>query len=110
MSMSGVRLRGVELSPDEGVRSSEQLRCVEFALRQSPKNALRPALQGLKRAAEAKKCQRIAGRLATLAGANRQRTAHHGLSMQELGKPAHAGFRGHVARAGVASAMCAKPN
>src|SRR5262245_32151343 len=110
MSMSGVRLRGVELSPDEGARSSEQLRCVEFALRQSPKNVLRPALQGLKRAAEAKRCQRIAGRLATLAGANRQRTAHHGLFRQELGKPAHASFRGHFARAGTDGAARAKPN
>jgi hypothetical protein len=43
---------------------------VEFAfeLRQSPKMALRPALLGLKRAAEAKKCQRIAGRVTALAG------------------------------------------
>jgi hypothetical protein len=33
-------------------------------------------LLGLKRAAEAKKCQRIAGRLATLAGARQAGTAH----------------------------------
>jgi hypothetical protein len=33
--------------------------------------ALGPTLLGLKRAAEAKKCQRIAGRLAALAGAKR---------------------------------------
>jgi hypothetical protein len=32
-------------------------------------------LLGLKRAAEAKKCQRIAGRLATLAGARQSGTA-----------------------------------
>jgi hypothetical protein len=58
-----------------------ELRCVKFASalqsvkafesvsRQSPKRALGPTLLGLKRAAEAKKCQRIAGRLAALAGA-----------------------------------------
>jgi hypothetical protein len=38
--------------------------------------ALGPALLGLKRAAEAKKCQRIAGRLAALAGAKQTGTAH----------------------------------
>jgi hypothetical protein len=53
-----------------------KLRCVspafEFALRQSPKMALGPTLEGLKRAAEARKSQRIAERLATLAaGAQR---------------------------------------
>jgi hypothetical protein len=37
--------------------------------------ALGPALLGLKRAAEAKKCQRIAGRLAALAGARQAGTA-----------------------------------
>jgi hypothetical protein len=44
--------------------------------------ALGPTLQGLKRAAEAKKCQRIAGRLAALGGASRARTARYGLAMQ----------------------------
>jgi hypothetical protein len=38
--------------------------------------ALGPALQGLKRAAEARKCQRIAGRLAALAGEKRAETAY----------------------------------
>jgi hypothetical protein len=38
--------------------------------------ALGPVLLGLKRAAEAKKCQRIAGRLATLAGAEQTGTAY----------------------------------
>jgi hypothetical protein len=38
--------------------------------------ALGPALLGLKRAAEAKKCQRIAGRLDALAGAQQTGTAY----------------------------------
>jgi hypothetical protein len=38
--------------------------------------ALGPTLLGLKRAAEANKCQRIAGRLATLAGARQARPAY----------------------------------
>jgi hypothetical protein len=38
--------------------------------------ALGPTLQGLKRAAEARKVRRIAGRLAALAGRNQARTAH----------------------------------
>jgi hypothetical protein len=44
--------------------------------------ALGPTLLGLKRAAEAKKCQRIAGRLATLAGA-RQAGPAYVLDMDE---------------------------
>jgi hypothetical protein len=48
----------------------------ELELRQSPKMALGPALRGLKRAAEAKKCQRIAGRLAALAGTERAGSAN----------------------------------
>lgn len=48
----------------------------ESASRQSPKMALGPALLELKRAAEAKKCQRIAGRLAALAGAKQAGTAY----------------------------------
>ena len=46
--------------------------------------ALGPTLRGLKRAAEAKKCQRIAGRLAALPGASRGRTGQHGPAMQVL--------------------------
>jgi hypothetical protein len=58
-----------------GVHRQVRLRCVSsvvaFASRQSPKMALIPAIQGLRRAAEARKCRRIAGRLAILAAANR---------------------------------------
>src|SRR5688572_11923329 len=62
-------------------RRVAKLRCVapgvasESVLRQSPKMALGSAFMELKRAAEAKKCQRIAGRLAALAGARRAGTA-----------------------------------
>ena len=58
------------------------LRCVkpevafESVSRQSPKMALGPTLLGLKRAAVAKKCQRIAGRLDALAGARQAGTAY----------------------------------
>jgi hypothetical protein len=56
------------------------LRRVEVAFesvpRQSPRTALGPALLELKRAAEARKCQRIAGRLAALAGARQAGTAY----------------------------------
>jgi hypothetical protein len=55
------------------------LESVEFALkskfafvsRQSPRTALAPAILGLRRAAEARKLQRIARRFAALAGVNR---------------------------------------
>ncbi len=66
----------------EDTRRVVQLRCVnpevafEFASRLSPRMALGPTLLGLKRAAEAKKCQRIAGRLAALAGAKRAGTVN----------------------------------
>ena len=43
---------------------------------QLPRHALGPALMELKRAAEAKKCQRIAGRLAALAEAKAEGSAH----------------------------------
>lgn len=45
----------------------------QFQLRQSPKMALGPTLRGLKRAAEAKKFERIAGRLAALARVGRDK-------------------------------------
>ena len=41
--------------------------CVASALQASPKVALAPALQSLRRAAQANKCERIAGRFARLA-------------------------------------------
>jgi len=44
--------------------------------------ALGPTLRGLKRAAEAKKFERIAGRLAALAGAGRERAVGFGRSKQ----------------------------
>jgi hypothetical protein len=78
--MSGVQYPAGEV---HGVR---RRRCVstafEFVLRQTPRMALGPTLQGLKRAAEAKKCQRIAGRLAALGGASRARTGQYGPAMQ----------------------------
>jgi hypothetical protein len=78
--MSGVQY------PAGEVHGVLRRRCVstafEFALRQSPRMALGPTLRGLKRAAEAKKCQCIAGRLAALAGASRARTGHTGPAMQ----------------------------
>ena len=80
--MSGVQY------PAGEVHGVLRRRCVspayEFVLRQSPRMALGPTLQGLKRAAEAKKCQRIAGRLAALPGASRGRTGQHGPAMQVL--------------------------
>jgi hypothetical protein len=82
--MNGVQYRVAEVGLSGGrVPSGVQLRCVSpasefvgsaFALRQSPKMALGPTLRGLKRAAEAKKFQRIAGRLAALAGVGRETT------------------------------------
>ena len=70
--MSGVQYPAGEV---HGVR---RRRCVstafEFVLRQTPRMALGPTLQGLKRAAEAKKFERIAGRLAALAGAGQEAT------------------------------------
>ncbi|HEY1246165.1 MAG TPA: hypothetical protein VGF29_15170 [Hyphomicrobiaceae bacterium] len=80
----GVRLRGVSEVSEFGSASRPvpafsgafELRSAsEYQSRQSPKMALGPTLQGLKRAAEARKVQRIAGRLAALAGRNRARTA-----------------------------------
>ena len=50
----------------------------QFQLRQSPRMALGPTLRGLKRAAEAKKFERIAGRVAALAGAGRNGTVSFG--------------------------------
>jgi hypothetical protein len=44
--------------------------------------ALGPTLRGLKRAAEAKKFERIAGRLAALARAGRERAVGFGRSKQ----------------------------
>jgi hypothetical protein len=72
--VSGVRLRRVssvsEFSAASVFSRVSALRSAsEFQLRQSPRMALGPTLQGLKRAAEARKLQRIAGRLAALAGA-----------------------------------------
>lgn len=58
--------RDVGVGPLRGVR----VRAVfasESELRACPKVALAPAFEALRRAAEAKKCARIAGRLATLA-------------------------------------------
>jgi hypothetical protein len=81
----GVRLRCVSEASEFGSASRPvppfngvfELRSAsEYQSRQSPKMALGPTLQGLKRAAEARKVQRIAGRLAALAGRNRARTAH----------------------------------
>ena len=81
-------MNGVQYRVAENAASHVRLRCVspafespafEFALRQSPRMALGPTLRGLKRAAEAKKCQRIAGRLAALAGAGRARRVQFGL-------------------------------
>ncbi|HEY7549000.1 MAG TPA: hypothetical protein VH913_05715 [Hyphomicrobiaceae bacterium] len=81
----GVRLRCVSEASEFGSASRRvpafngvfELRSAsEHQSRQSPKMALGPTLQGLKRAAEAKKVERIAGRLAALAGRNRARTAH----------------------------------
>jgi hypothetical protein len=83
MSMSRVLYRAAE-----EIHSIIELRSVRpafeyalhqsFQLRQSPKMALGPALQGLKRAAEARRSQRIAERLAALAGAGRMRPSRLG--------------------------------
>jgi hypothetical protein len=62
-----VQLRRV--SPESGPKFA-----FESALRQSPRMALSPTLLGLKRAAEARKSQRIAGRVAALAGVKRAGT------------------------------------
>ena len=63
------RLRCVrsEFEPVELALKSE----FAFASRQSPRTALAPAILGLRRAAEARKLQRIARRFAALAGVNR---------------------------------------
>jgi hypothetical protein len=71
---SGVRVAsGVGVTSGVCVVSGVELRSVspasQFWLRQSPRMALGPTLRGLKRAAEAKRFERIAGRLAALAGA-----------------------------------------
>src|SRR5262245_52860207 len=82
--MSGVPSRAAA-----DTRQVVTLRCVklEVALesvsRQSPKMALGPTLLGLKQAAKAKKCQRIAGRLAALAGAKRAGTTY----VRDVGGP-----------------------
>ena len=74
-SVSGVsRVSSVSsvVSRVAGVHRVVELRSVrsafEFVSRQSPRMALAPALEGLRRAAEAKRSQRIAKRLAALAG------------------------------------------
>lgn len=63
------RLRSVR----SAVESVELALKFEFAFvsRQSPRTALAPAILGLRRAAEARKLQRIARRFAALAGVNR---------------------------------------
>jgi hypothetical protein len=72
---SGVRVpSGVQL-PSVSAAS-------QFQLGQSPKMALGPTLRGLKRAAEAMKFERIAGRLAALTGAGRERAVGFGRSKQ----------------------------
>lgn len=62
-SVAGVRAKSLETCVSE---YRVPLRPVASALQTSPKVALAPALQALRRAALAKKCQRIAGRLAQL--------------------------------------------
>jgi hypothetical protein len=84
MSMSRVSCRAAEVE----VHGVTELRSVRpafeyalrqsFQLRQSPKMALGPVLLGLKQAAEARKCQRIAGRIAALAGGGRARPSRLG--------------------------------
>ena len=57
-----------------GVEKRPELRVSEFAsvrasqVRQSPRMALAPAFEALRRAAEARKCRRIARRLASFTG------------------------------------------
>jgi hypothetical protein len=96
--MNGVQYRVAEgVLSGVHVPSGVQLRCVSpasesvgpaFALRQSPKMALGPTLRGLKRAAEANKFQRIAGRLAALARAG-QETTVNGAARCGLGRRVH---------------------
>lgn len=77
---------GVRVASSVRVASGVELPSVsaasQFQLRQSPKMALGPTLRGLKRAAEAKKFERIAGRLAALARAGRERAVGFGRSKQ----------------------------
>lgn len=86
--VSGVRLRRVSVVSEFGSASlpvsdpvsafsdvPELCFASVYASRQSPKIALGPTLQGLKRAAEARKSQRIAARLAALASRKQARTA-----------------------------------
>lgn len=79
-SAGGVPVSSVQKS-SVPVRSFDGVRCVSkrsafpasaSVLRQSPRNALAPAFEALRRAAEVNKCQRIARRLAGFAG-GRQR-------------------------------------
>jgi hypothetical protein len=93
--VSGVRLRRVssvsEFSAASVFSRVSALRSAsEFQLRQSPRMALGPTLQGLKRAAEAKRFARIAGRLAALAGPSRAGRAEHdhGSSLREQSRTA----------------------
>lgn len=76
--MSGVRksvqLRGVEVRSVESLRP-RSVAFPEVASRKSPREVLAFAMKELRRAAEAKKGQRIAERLAALAEGKRERAS-----------------------------------